>query len=161
MNKTEFIEILRNTLTGEVDGSVVSENVQYYTQYIQSQMNQGRSEQEIMDELGDPRLIARTIIDTSAGGAYHNGSQSAYSEAYTDAGSSGSDTSGRQRGFQIHFGSSRNQSTFQMILNILLVVLVVITILVLAVNVLAFVLPIIIPIFIVLWIVRLFSGGSR
>lgn len=33
--------------------------------YIRQEMNRGRSEQEVLEELGDPRLIARTILETS------------------------------------------------------------------------------------------------
>lgn len=32
---------------------------------ICQEMNRGRSEQEVLEELGDPRLIARTILETS------------------------------------------------------------------------------------------------
>lgn len=67
MNKGEFLEGLRNALSGEVPPSVVSENLRYYDEYIRTEIHNGRSEADIMAELGDARLIARTIIDTTPG----------------------------------------------------------------------------------------------
>ena len=68
MNKGEFLEGLHNSLSGEVPPSVVQENLRYYDEYIRTEIQKGRSEADVMAELGDPRLIARTIIDTTPGG---------------------------------------------------------------------------------------------
>ena len=73
MNKDEFIQGLREALSGEVPPAVMMENQRYYENYIRTEMEKGRMESEIMEELGSPRLIARTIIDTTPGageGAY-------------------------------------------------------------------------------------------
>lgn len=85
MNKGEFLEGLRNTLSGEVPPSVVQENLRYYDDYIRTEIQNGRSEAEVMAELGDARLIARTIIDTTPGagdGAFesYNGPAGRYQE---------------------------------------------------------------------------------
>lgn len=66
MTKQEFIEKLRLALNGKVPGSVVTENLQYYEDYINTEIRKGKSEQEVLGALGDPRLIARTIIATCA-----------------------------------------------------------------------------------------------
>ena len=42
-------------------------HIRYYEDYIQSQVRGGRSEQEVLQELGDPHLIAKTLIDTDDG----------------------------------------------------------------------------------------------
>ena len=63
MTKEEFIEQLEDTLVGEVSNAVVYDNKQYYQRYIFREVKNGRSEKEVIDGLGDPRLIARTIID--------------------------------------------------------------------------------------------------
>ncbi len=65
MTKSEFTEILRKTLSGRVSHSVVNENVAYYENYIDTEIRKGRSEEEVLEELGDPRLIAKTIIAAS------------------------------------------------------------------------------------------------
>lgn len=66
MTKQEFMEKLRIALTGKVPGNVVTENLQYYEDYINTEVRKGKSEEEVLAALGDPRLIARTIITTSA-----------------------------------------------------------------------------------------------
>lgn len=60
MNKNEFLVILENTLKGEIPDHEISGHIQYYDSYICG--NNGKTEEEILEELGDPRLIARTII---------------------------------------------------------------------------------------------------
>ncbi len=64
MTKAEFIETLRKSLNGKVDDNELAGNISYYSSYIDSEVRNGRSEQEVIAELGDPRLIARTIIET-------------------------------------------------------------------------------------------------
>lgn len=71
MNREAFIDALRRALYGKVDDYTLADHVRYYENYIAQEMARGRSEEEIMDELGDPRLIARTILETSAGRTSH------------------------------------------------------------------------------------------
>lgn len=61
MNKEEFLNILRQSLSGEVANQIIDQNVRYYDSYISAQTLQ--EEAEIIDRLGDPRLIAKTIIE--------------------------------------------------------------------------------------------------
>ena len=65
MDRTEFIEILRSQLSGQMQEGRASAHVRYYEDYIQSQVRSGRTEAEVLAELGDPRLIAKTLIDTN------------------------------------------------------------------------------------------------
>ena len=69
MDKTEFLDQLRQSLNGKVDAELVTENLRYYGDYIDSMMGNGMNEQEIMTSLGSPRLIARTIMDANLGGS--------------------------------------------------------------------------------------------
>ena len=66
MNRTDFIEILRSQLSGNMQEGRAAAHIRYYEDYIQSQVRGGKSEAEVLAELGDPRLIAKTLIDTSA-----------------------------------------------------------------------------------------------
>lgn len=61
MEKKEFLDILRESLAGNVPVSEVEENIRYYKDYIE---NEAESEEEALKQLGDPHLIARTIIDS-------------------------------------------------------------------------------------------------
>ena len=70
MNRTEFLEQLEEALQGEVSPAKLDENLRYYDTYIQTQVRLGRTEEEVLQQLGDPRLIARTIIDVDGQGGW-------------------------------------------------------------------------------------------
>ena len=61
MNKQEFVDRLRMALNGRVSPGLVMDNVNYYQDYINTEIRKGRTEEEVLESLGDPRLIARTI----------------------------------------------------------------------------------------------------
>lgn len=73
MRKTEFLQELKSALEGEVSPAVIQENLSYYDSYIAQEKEKGRSEDDIIEELGGPRIIARTIIDSSGAGAESGG----------------------------------------------------------------------------------------
>lgn len=64
MNKYEFIEGLRKSLSAVNDYTFVNDTITYYENYIDTQMRMGRTERDVMEELGDPRLIAKSIKAT-------------------------------------------------------------------------------------------------
>ena len=63
MTKRQFMEGLRSSLEGMVSQAVIQENMNYYEDYINEQIRNGKNEQDVLNELGSPRLIARSIID--------------------------------------------------------------------------------------------------
>ncbi|MCM1024812.1 MAG: DUF1700 domain-containing protein [Roseburia sp.] len=67
MEKQEFLDKLRMALSGRLASETVADTVRYYEDYINTETRMGREEREVMDSLGDPRLIARTIIETKGG----------------------------------------------------------------------------------------------
>lgn len=74
MNKQGFLDLLRQALAGEVSADTVNENLNFYNEFIMTEMKKGREESEILQSLGDPRLIAKTIIEAQSTGAdtsYH------------------------------------------------------------------------------------------
>lgn len=83
MNKSEFLNILREQLTDSMPASEIYSNIQYYDNYISRAIASGKSEEEVMDELGDPRLIAKTLIDADEGPVY---SQTYEETWYDDSG---------------------------------------------------------------------------
>lgn len=101
MKKTEFLKELEAALRGEVSPELISENLRYYDNYISQETSRGRSEAEVIEEIGSPRLIARTIIDTSGGsGSYESGegsSSGGYGGSGSSAGSYGSSRDGYSR----------------------------------------------------------------
>ena len=67
MNRIEFLDILRQQLNGKMHDGKIAAHIRYYEDYIQSQVRNGRTEKEVLEELGDPRLIARTLLATDNG----------------------------------------------------------------------------------------------
>ncbi len=65
MNRDEFLRQFREALEGKVSEQVISENAAYYRNYINSQINSGKDESEVLEALGDPRLLAKTIEESS------------------------------------------------------------------------------------------------
>jgi uncharacterized membrane protein len=80
MNKIEFLETLRQSLEGEVNREIIEQNIRYYDQYIG---NQPEGEDKALEALGNPRLIAKTIIET-AKASEHNQTDSRKRESHTD-----------------------------------------------------------------------------
>ncbi|MFR5602336.1 MAG: DUF1700 domain-containing protein, partial [Lachnospiraceae bacterium] len=74
MNKEEFLRKLTASLNGQVSQQVIQENIRYYDQYISDEVRKGNSEETVIADIGDPRLIAKTIVDA----AESAGSQSSY-----------------------------------------------------------------------------------
>ena len=54
MNKKEFLDILYEQLSGQMPEGNVAAHVQYYRNYIEEEQHKGRSEGDILNELGDP-----------------------------------------------------------------------------------------------------------
>ena len=53
MNKKEFLDILYEQLSGQMPEGNVAAHVQYYRNYIEEEQRKGRSEDDILNELGD------------------------------------------------------------------------------------------------------------
>ena len=66
MNKYEFITELQKYLTGKVSTYKLQDLTRYYQDYIDTEIRKGRAEEEVIASLGDPRLLARTIVETSS-----------------------------------------------------------------------------------------------
>lgn len=62
MSKQEFLDGLRRSLSGGMEAGEINENIRYYSDYIDSQIRSGVPEEEVMETLGEPRLIAKTLL---------------------------------------------------------------------------------------------------
>ena len=144
MTRQEFLQELRVALQGEISQSQVNEHLRYYENYIMEEARKGRTEQQVLEELGNPRLIAKTLIDT--GGGYRN----SYDESYQDSGSGQEETArrgfsanySRERGWDIRYGRFQLNSWYGKLLLLLLAV----AILVFVARLVAFLLPIVVQI---------------
>ena len=155
MDRNEFVSTLRAGRAGELPASVVEDNVRYYDSYISQEIAGGKSEREVLEALGDPRLIAKTIIDTNG----PKGAGGTYSGTYTQ--------SEPEKGFHAEFNEDGgvdlkyrqfNLNTWYGRLLLLILVILVLTIVFTIVGgILTWLFPILLPILLVLWIVRIFS----
>ncbi len=84
MDRDEFLRTLREALAGEVAPNIIEENIRYYDAYISDEVRKGRSEREVIEELGGARVIARTIIDVAAAGG-DAGTGDPYGDAYRES----------------------------------------------------------------------------
>ena len=56
---------LKSELEGRVPYSVIQENLRYYDSYIMEEAAKGQTEDEVIESLGGPRIIARTRVDAA------------------------------------------------------------------------------------------------
>ena len=49
MNKQEFVDRLRMALNGRVSPGLVMDNVNYYQDYINTEIRKGRTEEELLE----------------------------------------------------------------------------------------------------------------
>jgi uncharacterized membrane protein len=76
MTRNEFITELREALEGLVPADVLRDNLAYYEEYYRSGHRQGKSDEQISSELGNPRLIAKSIIEANGGEQIYYDSES-------------------------------------------------------------------------------------
>lgn len=85
MKKEEFLSGLRAALALEIPDSEIESNLRFYEDYINGKIKE-KEEEIVIDELGDPRLIAKTIIETyqiAHGPMYQNNkNDKSYNKSY-------------------------------------------------------------------------------
>ena len=64
MSRNEFMEKLKEALEMDLSSRKVEEQVAFYRQYINEEIGKGRTDAEVLEELGDPWVIARNILST-------------------------------------------------------------------------------------------------
>ena len=171
MDRQHFINGLTSALDGNVSSMVIADNVKYYNEYIDTELRRGRSEAEVLAGLGDPRLIARTIIDTNSLEGSEEGRRSEKyrsgeyrSEEYQSGGyrSEGYRSEGhRPEGYGQGSGNRPAGKGGKPWLGILLAVLVVVVVIWLVVSVLSFLAPVLVPALLVLLVVRVVRKQHR
>ncbi len=143
MTKFEFTDLLRSALSVKLPASEVEEHVRYYNEYIDNRIRMGESEEDVLASLGDPRLLARTIIDTSP--SAEERAESGYSS------STSSDPNESSRRFP-------RLNPFWVALFIAVVVLFVILSFVGAV--IYYLAPVLIPLILIVWFINVFKRGG-
>lgn len=149
MSKQEFIDRLRAALSGRVSAGLVEENVAYYEEYINTQIRLGKLEESVLASLGDPRLIAKSIITANDGNVVNN-VNAEYNEDYN----SGyyTEKSGKK---------SLRINGLPGWLIALIVIVVIILILSAVFSIISSLLPILLPILVVYFFIKLFRDWLK
>lgn len=147
MGKNEFLDSLRRALTAGVGAAEAMEHIRYYEEYFASEEAKGRSEEEILEMLGDPRLLARTIVEAEDREGASQGRQETFVPDEDET-----------AGTRVH---EYRLPGWLMGLGILLLVLLVVLLVVgIVTSILSLLLPVIIPVALVLLIIRVFQKNN-
>lgn len=135
MNKEKYVSVIEKALVGHVSPQELQDTVAYYRDYIEMEIRKGKTEQEVLDELGNPRLLAKTIIM-----AKEHKMEAAQGES-----ASGADST----------HESKQSSGFNIPLPILILIIVLFLMMIFSaiVSVLRFLMPIVVPIAAILIII--------
>ena len=167
MTKEEVLEGLKRALFSTGSQSLIEYNLDYYSSYIDGEIAKGRSMDEVMNELGDPRLIANSIkvaegySDVFVGleGEVIDGNAGDYKE--------NSDFEFNTKGFDKDYEESHkengafkiyNMNGKSLILPLIIALAVLILVVVVIVAVFSFLAPVLLPIIAVLIVVGLIKG---
>ncbi len=152
MTKGKFLAQLKSALQENLNSSTVQENVDYYNRYIIEETAKGKSEEEVVNMLGDPWILAKTIIDASDGTDWETVYESKSdndSFSYNDRSYQQNDKGGHGLGFH---------NWVRIILLILFVVMVFMLIFSIISGLVSLFAPVLVPLLIVVFVVRLFSN---
>lgn len=163
MNRSEFLTELRIALQGEISQIKVNENLHYYENYIVEESRKGRMEEQVIEELGSPRLIAKTIIDTTDQPIEYE--QAEYKQQYEEQEKSIKDQHPRgfhinydeTNGWDIRYGKFKINSWY----GTLTIVLITVLIIFLVANITIALIPIVLPILLIMFAFYLFFGKRK
>lgn len=155
MNKGEFLEGLKERLSGEVPEHEVYEHLRYYEHYLEEEIRSGKTEEEAVEALGSPYLIAKTILDME--GQEQNISdepadeESEYSSYYKETGP-----------IKNHRGKEIKINTwYAKIISFVVVLLILIFIFAIVGSVMALVIRFLFPILIIGLVLYMFKKGKN
>lgn len=152
MGKNDFLMELREKLSEALTPSDVNSNVQYYDQYISDAMSNGKTEQEILEQLGEPNLIARTIIEN-----YGTSGQPSDDYVTVDNSTVGDDAENTGSGILHQFNMN---SQWGCLVTVLVIVAILGVILWLVGSVLRFLAPVLIPIIVIFMIITFLKNRN-
>lgn len=171
MNRIEFIEKLQRALAGGLNSNQVADNVRYYQEYIDTEIRKGRSETDVLAGLGDPRLLAKSIIEANKHTGMNQGTNRTFDEEMSGTGNTygssyGSSaysggTYGSGQTYETHEGKE-NGRVFRIPgwLILLIVTVVVILIIGVAFSLISVLAPILIPVLFVILLIRIFRSDT-
>ena len=179
MNKEQFLEILGQKLSEDLPRNRVIMNLQYYESYIEGAMRAGKSESEVLDELGDPYMIAHTILDTETGEAFYEqqfaeDAEFTQTKTYTeDAEYTQTETYAENEYQEAESQYSTSENAYQnenvhhvrmnhgCLIMAIILILIVVAVVTLVGKVVSFLWPVLAPVLLILLVVSIFSDKRR
>ena len=170
MTRQEFIRKLQEALNGKLDATEIQDHLKFYDDYIIEEMRKGKSEQEVLELLGDPWAIAKTIVDASDGTdeevVYEN--RSPFNNSYNQTTQAQNSYTGygqkNEYGTEHSYGSYhefRLDTWWKKALLILAVVFVVVVVVSVITGIISFLAPVLVPLLIIMIVIRLIGGNRR
>ncbi len=157
MTRDEFLDTLRMQLQGELSAAQIEAHLHYYREYISDAMRAGKSEAEVLAELGSPVFIAHTLVDSAQGA---QDSASAWGEDAKSTGSADADAQEQPEAAFVHNGKVHKIHPWVIKFGVPIVLfLILFLILSLIGNVLTLVVRFFVPILLVILVILLFRRG--
>lgn len=151
MTRYEFLAKLKEALSMELDEQAVKEHVDYYSSYIMDALAQGRTEEEVLGELGDPWAIARSVINmeeaSSSGRTVYDSYDSVKSQ-------SESRYEEQKKAKTYSYQTDSKWKTLLIILGIIGVIALIFTIIG---GIISLLMPILVPVIVIMLVFRLFN----
>ena len=157
MDKHEFLEKLSEALREAMDDSSAYEHISYYNNYSDQEIRKGRNEKEVIEGLGNPRLIAKSIIDRGG----YTSSESSYAKYDTmrsDNGSNGANDYNDGNSYRFYFNGKSINPVVGKIVGIFILVAVVALVFLILWGISWLVLKIVLPIVLVVALVGIIVG---
>lgn len=168
MTKSDFLDQLRTILTGELPDSEVESNIRFYDDYIKSK-TVADEENVVMAQLGDPRLIAKTIIETyqiSHTPFYNNTKHGSYQEDYNGEANSFRSPHGNRKDESDNYGKTdfkilTSLNWYQKLIASLILVLAVVILVIVGGLVLRLFFSIGLPLIIIYLVYKMVKNNTR
>lgn len=168
MNRIEFMEKLQRALAGGLNSRQVSENVRYYQEYIDMEIRKGRSEAEVLSSLGDPRLLAKSIIEANKRAGRSGGTNLNYDEEIIEDSSS---QTKQDHTYSYNYNRNRQGDVYEEDMTgggrvfqvpgwlvLLIITVVVLLIIGVAFSLISVMAPILIPVLVIMLLIKLFQN---
>ena len=157
MSKQEFLKGLEAALLEQMDISEAAPHIRYYQDYIENEIKNGKTEEEVMSCLQNPRLIAKTILD-------NGNSAKKYNNNVYDKEVSGQPTDSSYKNFSFSINGKPINSLLAKIIIGIILALFLVVVLVIVSGVLwvisRIVLPVVVIVGVIYMVIKLTRSGK-
>lgn len=157
MSRQEFLTILKEALEMDLTPQEVMQNINYYDGYIAGEMAKGMTEEEVIARLGDPRMIAKSIVEAANAGKGQSGESYGYerSGSGNNMHESGEDSYQNRTG-GTRFEYNRNGKSYHVsgqtagIIAAAVLILLLVFVVRIVGGIVSFILPVLVPVLLIL-----------